>query len=459
MEALRLLRLPALVVALAAGASEIPARAGQERRPNLLVIVVDDMSQRELGLYNDVAPNPTPPPTPNIDRLAGAGVRFTGMHANPLCTPTRGTLITGRYGFRTGIGANIHKQDEEVFGLQLEEVTLPELLGDDYETACVGKWHLSSNFPDLAIQYLPNLAPLLHGFDFYRAGVLFGHPQHPQGLPPSLKAPYVNWERNDNGTISTEPDYATRVQGDIAAKLAFSKLAEPWFQLVNFNAPHGPFHSPPPDLLPPGYPEPRTLREQYEAMIIAMDTKLGELLDAVDLEDTTVIFLSDNGTPWDVPHDLQDADRVKGSLYREGIEVPLIAAGAGVTARGSTCRALINTVDLAATLAELAGQRLAPGVATDSVSFAPYFQDPEAASLREWVFAEHFFPVDAPVVEKRTLRTRTHKLIRRNEGDEFYDLRSDPWELKNLLESPMPPEQIRHYHRLDRSLSDLLTSK
>jgi len=351
---------------------------------NVLVLLADDLGVGELRLYGQ---GQDYPPTPNLERLARNGVVFRNAWSEPTCSPTRAALLTGRHGFRTSIGIAVDPFADPV-GLRESEVTLPELLdlgtGGRYAHALIGKWHLT---PLSAGDLAPNRAGFAHF-----AGSLEGQIIN-----------YVNWRRVENGVARMTDRYATSACVDDALTW-IGRQNGPWFCLVAFQAPHAPFHAPPPALhtqtLPSG--PPRSLcvqttgndpRLYYKAMVQAMDTEIGRLLGSLpprELARTTILFLSDNGTEPCVS--APTTFRAKGTLYEGGVHVPLIAAGYRV-GRGVS-DALVATSDLFATVAELAGvdpREVLPGHALDSISFAPSLADP-AVELRRYVLAETFTP-------------------------------------------------------------------
>jgi len=417
--------LPLLLPTLAAGL------ARPDGQPNLLLVVADDLGVDMVGAYAEGAPGP---PTPTIDSLAQQGVLFRNCWSNTMCSPTRATIQTGRYGFRTGIGMIVTESGPD---LQYSERILPEYLvnapGGPYACAAIGKWHLGND-----------------------AG---GEPHHANlsgyarfaGTKTSLMDPsdYYSWPKNVDGTVSTCTTYATTDNVDEA--LAWISTApEPWFCYLAFTAPHSPFHAPPPDLhtrtLPPVDPriDPRPF---YEAMVEAMDTELGRLLNgiAADLPDTNVVFLGDNGTPREVCLPPFLPDHAKLTVYEGGINVPLIVTGPAVVHRGVECAALVNTTDLFATVLELGGFDLSTTkVPRDSVSLTPYLADPATPDRRRWVYSEIFTPNGSgPVLSGRlAIRDSRYKLIRTvNDAlpDELYDLELDPFESIDLLAPGQPP--------------------
>ena len=351
---------------------------------NVLILIADDLGIDQLAPYG-VGLDPAP--TPNLDLLASSGVLFRNAWSQPTCSPTRATIQTGRYGFRTRIGTVIN-----AFGngpaLPLDEITMPEMLdlgtGGLYAHAAIGKWHLGST------QVGGDLAPNLAGYQYF-AGSMEGQIAH-----------YFHWRRVVNGVAATSTRYATTVCVNDA--LAWINVQSgPWMCVVNFQAPHSPFHRPPARLHTQqlDWHEPRALcsdpgvdpRPFYKATVEALDTEIGRLLRTLppgELPNTTVFFLGDNGTDPCIAQ-APFAPNSKGTLYEGGIRVPLLVAGPGVVP-GATCDAPVNTADLFATVADLAGVDLAatlPGVALDSVSFAPCLADP-TRSPRQWSYAETF---------------------------------------------------------------------
>ena len=342
---------------------------------NVLIVLVDDLGVEKLASYGAVGALPS---TPVIDVLAAQGVRFDNVWSNPACSPTRATIQTGRYAFRTGMGWAAPLWD----GLALSETTIPEMLdlgtGGQVAHAAIGKWHLGDADGIGGV-----LAPNLAGYDHY------------SGAPENI-GDYYQFEKIVNGVVSDSTTYTTTEEVDDA--LAFVTTApEPWFCYLALHAPHTPFHAPPPslhsvDLSQAGPPEDDPL-PYYNAMVEAVDTELGRLLSGLGakLGRTTVIFLADNGTSPFVVTGAGSAKKAKWTVFEGGVRVPMIISGPTVAHPGSVCSALVNTTDLFATVAELAGAGTAH-VPADSVSVAPYLVDPGQPSRREAMFTEIFLP-------------------------------------------------------------------
>ena len=369
-----------------------PANGGSVAVPepssdNVLILMADDLGIDMVGVYGLGS---DPAPTPNIDQLAATGVLFRNAWSQPTCSPTRATIQTGRYGFRTSIGQVIPTMGGGP-ALPLDELTLPEMLdlgtGARYAHAAIGKWHLGTS------QVGGDLAPNLAGYSHF-AGSLDGQ----------IHA-YDFWTRVVDGAATPGvTGYNTSVNVDDALDW-IGEQTKPWLCFVSFQAPHAPFHRPPSNLhtqsLPPGEPRSSCTDQTgidpypfYKAMVETMDTEIGRLLDGIPpavLERTTVIFLSDNGG---VHCFSPDTNKAKGTLYEGGVHVPFIVAGSKVRNTG-VCEALVNACDVFATVADIAGVDLAdafPGVTFDSVSVLPYLLLPGRPSIRETAFAETFSP-------------------------------------------------------------------
>ena len=408
-----------------------PARAqgpGRDPRlpPNVLLIIADDVGWR------DISPHA---PTPNIDLLRSQGLTFTRAYSMPVCSPTRYSVMFGRYGFRDGVGDKLdsyHPPSETNPAPAPTLFSLPRMMkARGYGTMLAGKWHLGAT--DLGC--LP-LTPNLYGFDSYAAGSLGNLAEAPQG------SGYFDWLRVDAGAFSLSTEYATSAVRNAALQW-WTNTEAPRFAVVAFQAAHLPLHVPPPELLPKGYPPPRTARQKFEAAVVAMDTALGDILSLVDLTDTYVFFLSDNGTPLEAAASDQDPNKVKGTTFEGGIHVPFVVAGPDVPVNQTT-DTLIHTVDLVATLAALLGERLPIGVAEDSIPFYEGWKSP-----REVAYAEVFTAamVDPPGTRRppdpgdedghvdRAAFTRRYKLREVNDEQELYDLVLDPAE-----EHPLDPD-------------------
>lgn len=409
------------------------AAAASAQATNTLLFISDDVGIDSLGAYRAVA---NPPPTPNLDQLARGGVLFRNMIANPMCSTTRATIHTGRYSFRTGIGWIVLPGEQ---GLRLSEHTLPEILSSNGTThALIGKWHLGEG--------LGPSSPNLHGWSHY-AGALGAQVDN-----------YFSWPKTTNGVTVTSTTYATTETVNDALTWIGAQTGS-WVCAVAFNAAHSPLHAPPQNLhtqnlvgLDPGAPLPF-----FKAMIEAMDTEIGRLLASLPagvLARTNVIFVGDNGTPGNVMQPPFDPRRSKGSLYEGGTKIPLIVSGPAVSAPGREVTALVNSVDVFASVAELQGvdarARVPANVPLDSISFVPYLRSASQTPLRTSAHAELFaFPGLFSGHAVRDARWKLHRF--RNPYllvEELYDLAADPHEQVNLWDGSLTAEERAAYEAL-----------
>lgn len=424
---------------------------------NILLIIADDVGIDAASFYPTSAgrrvTTPPAPPTPNLTRLAQNGVLFHSAWAMPWCSPTRASIVSGRYPFRTGVGDPIPQNPAKTSpGLSLDEFTLPEAFqkaNPRYRLAHIGKWHISRN-SDPADDSEPNELGWPH----------FVGPDPDLAFVPSFYA----WPKTVNGRTSQSTVYA--VTDQVNEAVAFIRDAKedglPFFVWLAFSASHSPYEKPPNELhsrdaLPSSG---ASRRAYYEAMVEAMDTEIGRLLKDVSLADTTVIFLGDNGTPAEVTALPYDRKKAKGTPYQGGVRVPLLAAGAGVINPGRIVDRLVSAVDLFPTILELAGidpsDVLPAGIKIDGLSIVPYLENNTGANLRPTVYTEEF-PNCFNRDYERAIRNCCYKLIRRANGSrEFYDLTADPYETRNLLARRLTSVQARNLNRLSQQLESLL---
>jgi arylsulfatase A-like enzyme len=422
----------------------VPALAAQTPA-NTLLIVADDVGIDGIGCY---AAGAAPPPTPNIDALAARGVRFTQAIVCPTCSPTRASLLTGRHGFRTGIGMALGNNAP---GLAATETLLPEILGPaGMRTGLVGKWHLGTD--------LGAATPVAEGFAVF-TGALGG------ALPS-----YYQWPKVENGAVATSTAYATTETVDEALQFVQQSGAQPWFLMLSFHAGHSPYQAPPATLHTQnlaGLDPNTTPIPFYKAMVQAMDTELGRLLatlPAATLADTNIVFVGDNGTAPGVVEAPFDPARSKGTLYQGGVVVPLIVAGPAVLGAPRTEANLVHAVDLFATLAALQGvdARAAVPAATvlDTVSFVPLLAAAGQPATRTFVYSQEFAGSTAMTVagDAELIRDSRWTLLRTVRPnltirEELYDLAVDPSQGTNLLLAPLSSAAGAAYTALRRELA------
>jgi arylsulfatase A-like enzyme len=326
-----------------------PLKAGT--RPNIVYIVADDLGWKDVGFHgSDIQ-------TPAIDKLAAGGVRFEQFYAQPMCTPTRAALMTGRYPFRYGLQTAVILSPH-TYGLATDEWLLPQALKDaGYTTAIIGKWHLGHGDP----KYWPRQ----RGFDFQYGPLIgeldyFTHEQH--GV--------MDWYLNNQPL--KEEGYTTTLLGNQAVKLIEGHdHSVPLYLYLTFNAPHTPYQAPP-EYLDRYKTIADPSRRAYAGAISAMDDQIGRVIAALErkgiLENTLVVFQSDNGGTRNamfagegdmskivIPCDNGPYRDGKGSLYEGGTRVAALASWPGHIKAGSVQNGMIHVVDMYPTLVGLAG--------------------------------------------------------------------------------------------------------
>lgn len=408
---------------------------------NVLLIIADDLGIDHAECYPEA--DGTIAPTPNIRRLCEQGVVFDAAWAMPVCSPTRASTLTGMYPFRTGIYGPIGREDP---GLSPDALALPRALDDGgagVDTALFGKWHLAGEGNDE--QTHPNDA----GFDHY-AGFT-------SGAVPS----YTGWRRTENGRTGRSTDYTTTAFVDDALAWLDGRDG-PWFAMVAFNAPHTPLHLPPAalhsqdDLDGSEADIEARPADYYRAMIEAMDTEIGRLLDGIDpaaLAETTIIYFGDNGSPAEVVQTPYSPSQRKDTLYEGGVRVPFVIAGAAVRAGGRRVPHPVDVTDVFPTVLELAGVDPPP---SDGVSLAPYLSDPDAGPQRAWSFAQRGPSNRVPTIGSAA-RDDAYKLVREADGAaQLYHLAEDPFEQTDLLQGDLSPAEQMRYEALDAVIDAVL---
>ena len=373
--------------------------------PNILFIIADDLGKDAINGFSEgiIKPNTT-----NIDVIRNNGISFSNFWSNPTCTPTRASIITGKYGYRTGLKS---VGDE----LSISETTLQEYINtqtnNKYASAIVGKWHLSGNNT--------TINPEKFGIDYY-AGLIRGAVDD-----------YYQWQLSEDGSISQNTEYITEVFTDLSIDW-INQQSKPWFMWLAYNAPHTPFHVPPSNMHSQGNLPPYTNRldpvPYYIAAIEAMDFQIGRLLENIsedEINNTIMIFIGDNGTPNQVAQSPYSSSTVKNTLYQGGINVPMFISGNSIS-RSGTDNNLITSTDLFATIAEITG--ISTNEIHDSKSFKSLFT--ESKNIREYQYSELVNGAD----DEWTISNGTYKLIANSVGkEEMYNLVNDPYENSNLL--------------------------
>jgi arylsulfatase A-like enzyme len=390
-------------------------------KPNILLIIADDMGLDATPNYTVGAAKPN---MPVLQGLMQNGVSFDNVWGNPECSPTRASILTGKYGYHTGV-LSVSTNNEIPLSETSIQKYLDEKTGSAYSHAVIGKWHLGGT-SNGGINNPGNM-----GVGHY-AGFLIGAMQN-----------YSNWTLTTDGTQQNCTEYATSKFTDLAIDW-IGKQDKPWFLWLAYTAPHTPFHLPPlnlhdrDNLSPDSASINATPQPYFFAMMEAMDTEIGRLLSSMseaERNNTLIVFIGDNGTTREVIQTPYSKQKAKGTVYQGGIAIPLVVSGSGVTRKGEHEGALVNLTDLFATVADVAGTGTT--AINDSKSLRPLFTKTDN-NFREFVYSE----LKSNTLDYWTARNTNYKLIEYAAGTkEMYDLSTDPYEKTDLIKGTLTTEQ------------------
>lgn len=401
--------------------------ADPNRKPNIVYIVADDLGWKDVG-FNGC----TDIKTPNIDKLAATGAKFTQFYVQPMCTPTRAALMTGRYPFRYGL-QTIVIPTAAGYGLDTTEWLMPQCLKEaGYKTAIIGKWHLGHADK----KYWPKQ----RGFDYHYGAMIgeldyFTHEEH--GV--------LDWFR-DNKPVR-EKGYTTNLIGDDAVKYFNAQDSnKPFYLYLTFNAPHTPYQAPKEyidrykDISDP-------TRRTYAGMVACLDDNIGKVVAALDKkglrENTLVLFHSDNGgtTNKMFTGQMADVSKInlpcdngpyrdgKGSLFEGGTRVCALANWPGHI-KAETVDGLIHAVDMYPTLAALAGASTVKCKPLDGVNVWDTIAENKPSPRTEIIYNIEPF--------RGAVRQGDWKLIWRTmlpTSVDLYNLAEDPYEKSNVADA------------------------
>jgi arylsulfatase A len=365
--------------AAAAFAQAGPPQARPATRPNIVVVLADDMGYGDLSSYG----HPTIR-TPRLDQLAASGIRLTTVYAAPSCTPSRAQLITGRYPRRSGLSSVL--MPDATIGMPASEVTLAELLKSaGYDTAMVGKWHMG---------HRDGFLPTQHGFDEY-FGLLYSNDM----IPPWVQTTKARRLVRGTTELPGDVDMHTLTQRyvDEAVQFVSRPRQHPFFLYLAFSMPHVPIGA------SPAFAG-TSAGGRYGDTIEELDAETGRLLDALRErgldQNTLVIFTSDNG-PWaEMPPRMLPIDEVratdagsagpfrgsKGSSWEGGVRVPMIARWPGRISAGRSSSAMVSTMDIYATVARAAGVAVPTDRPMDSHDLLPLFSGTGPSPRKDYIY-------------------------------------------------------------------------
>lgn len=402
----------------------LPAAAQPAPRPNIVVIVADDLGWKDVGFHgSDIQ-------TPHIDTLARDGARLEQFYAQPMCTPTRAALMTGRYPFRYGLQTLVIPTPAK-YGLATDERLLPQALKEaGYRTLMVGKWHLGHADR--------KFWPIERGFD-YHYGAVVGEIDYYDHTADHV----LDWFRQ--GKRVHEKGYVTQLLGkDAVAQIDKQDAKTPFFLYLAFTAPHAPYQAPK-DYLDRYKRIEDPTRRAYAAMVTSMDDEIGKVVAALDRrglrDNTLIVFMSDNGgnrlallsgdadvSKLKLPADNGPYRGGKGTLYEGGTRVAALANWPGHVRPGDV-NGLMHVVDLFPTLAALAGADTTKGKPLDGLDVWPTLSEGKPSPRSEVVYNIEPF--------RGGLRQGDWKLVWRTPLPsvvELYDIAQDPGEKTNLAD-------------------------
>lgn len=398
------------------------AAAAAAAKPNIVLMMADDLGYECLSCYGSTSYR-----TPNLDRLAGSGIRFTHAYAQPLCTPTRTQLMTGRYTYRNWKAFGVMDPKETTFGHHMGRA--------GYRTCITGKWQLYSyNPPDFEPEWRgKGMTPQQSGFDEY----YLWHDRHTEEKGSRYGDPTVNvngkLQRNLTG------QYGEDIFADYAMKFMERNREKPFFVYYPMALTHGPFMPTPRSKAWAAGQRLKAGTENFRDMVEYMDEVVGRVVGHLDRlrlrEKTLVLFYSDNGTDRNITSMLGDRAVKGGKGYTTdaGTRVPMIANWTGVTPRGQVVDDLIDSTDFLPTIAEAGGYDLPRNQVFDGQSFLPQLRG-QRGRPRDWVFW-HYDPRPGhdkePYRLVRFARTKRYKLY---EDGRLFDVAADV-----LERNPLPP--------------------
>ncbi len=402
-----------LACSIAVGASKETPRPAAANRPNIILILADDLGYETIG-----ANGGTSYKTPALDGLAAKGVRFTHCYVQPLCTPTRVQIMTGRYNIRNYINFGNMDPRAVTFGNLLKQA--------GYATCISGKWQLGR---DLEL-------PKKFGFDEY---CLWQHTRRPPRYAnPGLE---INGVEKDY----TDGRYGPDLVNDYALDFITRKKDGPFFFYYPMMLTHAPYQPTPdsPDWDPKAQGEQvNTKAEHFADMVAYMDKLIGKLvarLDSLGIRDNTLlVFVGDNGTGRGTPSMMGDRRVIggKGTTTDAGMHVPLIVSWPGKAAAGTVCSDLVDSTDFVPTLLDAAGVRYPIDLKLDGRTFLPQALGAEGQP-RQWVYSWYSPRQSADMTIRELAFNQRYKLYR---SGEFFDLSKDLEEKQPLAVASLDGE-------------------
>jgi len=381
-------------------------------KPNVVFILADDLGVECLSAYGGTSHK-----TPNIDRLAKEGMRFTKSFSHPFCSPSRGSLLTGRYPFQNGLKVVLHSKKQENIYLKPSQPSFPrQLKQHGYATQIVGKWHVSLEHKHNTIREF--------GFDHYQTWGIFDEKGE---KTTRFWNPYL---LRDDRIIAAEIKNRYGPDVDLEVYLDFiktnAKAEKPFLAYYSTCLPHYPWE-PTPDSKEKTYRAPNSDHKgdpkYFPDMLAYLDKQIGSMLQTLDdlgiADNTIIIFLADNGTDTGLINQWGEGKSIaggKGTMTDRGTHVPLLIRWPGKIKAGSVCEDLVDCTDFLPTLCELTGAKL-PEPSIHGRSFAPQLLG-QPGQPREWIHIQNG--------DNRQLRNHDYMLTDKDQLRRVVPLWEDP---------------------------------
>ncbi|WP_245967227.1 sulfatase-like hydrolase/transferase [Ulvibacterium marinum] len=441
MKSLSLFSIVLTAICCISGAEKNKSLVQDQKKPNIILIMADDLGYETLGVYGGSSYN-----TPNLDELAYEGMRFDHCYSTPLCTPSRVQIMTGKYNFRNYISFGLLDSKENTFGHYMQKA--------GYKTLITGKWQLWGNTRQQEL-----------------AGGRTGTTPEKAGFND-----YCLWQIDERGSRYKNPHLASKKNGTLMYPDAYGPdlfveymegfmetyREDPMFIYYPMVLTHDPFVPTPKN---PGFKTFENTSKTNDTtyfgeMVSYMDLLVGKIVKKTEdlgiRQNTLILFIGDNGTDTDVTSIINGTELTgdKGNTTNAGTHVPLIANWKGKIKPGSVNENLIDFTDFLPTLLEVATGKLPDSIQTDGLSFHPQLLGKET-KVRDWIFCD-YDPNWGKFQARRYVQDRKWKLY---ENGEFYNLEDDPFENNPLDITNQSSEVTSLIQRFKKVLETYKTKK